>query len=1400
MNDTQQKLDETLRDVQLAYYLKKVAPCNSEKTLKLKTVEDLSKFWLLDMQVSPRVTTSPVACAIASLQQYIHSILHDIEPGYGPATRTPERIKTWTDEMRRYSIWAAHQKLLYYPEIYLDPSLRNTDSANFKQLKNDINQSRIQPDTIESAVKSYLTRFEEVSNLKILNGYIDGTDFANSKYYFIAKSRSGQTYFWRSLNMAERPYDRTKIDNGQRVKLDHPEPYAWSDWKEADIPVPLDAIEHTIRPVWFNNRLFITWAQCIHQDPAGVTGDKRDPQLLMSYCYKKTDDTWSAPQTVLNNFINVGLLGKQTPRKIDIKKGNIDETALSDLHPDILKNRINTVAVQHTEHSKNVLLFAIVVYGEQIKLTLPSRIYKGLYDGENRVQHKFNNTPLFLSSASLNKNLTLIPGTPPPSNSLQEALSHPHYKLAFEIHKHPINESSSPVFYLQSRQEANVKKIVITQPAPALTPLLPPTSMNCRVEYRPEHLLTRIHLTLNPELISTSQDATLFIYRQSAQIPYSLAAPLIPEQHSYAFNFKHCDLSRTSEIFQYGLTLNTNGQHWYGASIEASVMDSFSTPKLSSNNSVQYLDFSDSLIIHSDIDSVGRQPIRLNTLLATELTGRAENSLDELFSRETQQLLEPKIFNTDADQPMDFHGPNGRYYAELFLNLPWLIAHRWNAEGKYDEAERWIKYLFDPGLGQSECWKTVPLTGSDVPSYAARAPHDPHMISQSYPVHARKALYLLYLDILINRGDAAYRELVPDSLVEAKLWYTRASMLLGSRPVIQRVDQWSSVSLKALSANPAKERRALEKAVNRLTVNDRLNPLEEDVRAALPALQNSSLRLPLNPELLKRWDIVESRLYNLRHNVDITGKRLHLPLFAAPMDPKVLASLRASGGSYGADAQLQKSVLSHYRFQAMYSHALSAVESVIQFGATLLSLIERKDQADLQERQQQQTWDLAKISVELQTQALNVDRKNREFLVAGKLVIQGRLQHYEQLLKNDVTPEEAEAGRLYLSSAASEMESAGAQVIAGGLMLIPNIFGIANGGARWEGTAYAASALAQLRATQDRAAATHLDRNAQFARRREDWTLNRNQAQLELTQVSAQIAQCVEQEKVTRLQLKQAETALNHARDNHDFLSKRFTNKQLYQWLNNQFSALYEQAYEATLDLCLAAEACWQYECADYTRRFIQPARWNTTYRGLSAGESLKSRLITLQAEYLKAHRRDLEITKTVSLRVLKDKDKASKINRTWAQIHTSLKEEGSCDFELTHKMFEDDWKGQGHYLRRIKTLSVTIPGIASPYENIRATLTQTSSSMYLSTDEKGPGIRDVRVKQHIALSSGDDDSGLFTLNLLDDRYLPFEYTGAVSTWRLTFPNHSAQKAMLDSLTDIIVQVKYTARKPGVSR
>ncbi|MGX1172904.1 Tc toxin subunit A-related protein [Pseudomonas sp. R151218B TE3479] len=1264
------QLDESLRDALLALYLNKVAPDQATtKTRQLKTARDLYEYWLLDVLVSQDVPTTPVACAIASLQQYINRILMNLEPGYDPTSIGAERLKTWRDEMHQYPTWAAHQKLLYFPATYLDPALRAKKSENFRQLENELSQNQIQPDAVQTAVMAYLTRFEEVANLNILNGYIDGWDLANSTYYFIAKSRSENSYFWRSLNMAQRPLDGTPPSPPAKApKQDQPDPHAWSDWEKADVPIPESAAEQTIRPVWFNNRLFVVWAECIHQDPAASSRVSQDAStaapganralLRLSYCFKKHDDSWSTPR--------VGL------------QGYCEDEVLTSKDVNAIKPLLCTVAEYHVTQ-RHALLF----------LALGAKTDSKPASADNCK---------FLKTACIDKHLAVVPylsATPPINPQIDiKDLDDDYRKRLFD---------------------ANERRI------------------------QTGHGLGLPGSHTNPKLGAFLPLPFLVDIRRMA--------PTIIEE-------------------------TVNG------------------PRLA-----QIISFSDSAMHYSDNKKQSRQPIRLNTIFAAELIRRTENSLDELFDWATQHLPEPAV-PADPTNRMDFHGPYGRYFTELFLYVPWLVAQRLNDEHQYEEAERWLRYVFDPGRKGDDRWRSVPLLDSGTPAYANREPHDPHQIARSHPVHFRKALYFLYLDILIHRGDAAYREMTPDGLSEAKLWYVRVLDLLGPRPVVQPADPWTAISLKELSDTADDSLRTFEYALTGLTDSHTLALREGSSRLTLPAIDSPYLHLPFNPQLLKCWDLAESRLYNLRHNLDMAGKPLHLPIIAAPLDPRALSSANALSLSDSPSTGLPSVTMPHYRFTAMHSHAQNAVESLSQFGTLVLSLIERKEQAQLQELQQQQAWDLAKISVDLQRQALIIDQRNRQALLASKAIVQGRINHYQQLLDNGISSAETLACQLYLNSGASELSASDAQVTAGGLMMAPNIFGFSNGGIRWEGAMHAATALAQGAAIDDRTAAAHLDRTAQFNRRGEEWTLIRDQAQLELAQIDAQLAQFTEQETATRLQLRLAESTLGQAKANYDFLSKRFTKAQLYQWLNGQFAALYRQAYDATLSLCLAAEACWQYEIADFDTRFIQPGAWHATYRGLGAGERLKMNLLKMHAEYLQRHERELEIRKTISLRQLKGKTADSSLNKEWAQLHADLKQ-GGCEFELTHQLFEDDYKGQRHYLRRIKTISVTLPTVVGPYENIRATLTQTASTVFLSPGDQGQVMESWRANQQIALSTGVDDNGLFTLSFDDDRYLPFEYTGAISKWQLTFPNPEAQKDLLESLTDVIVHVSYIARVGG---
>jgi hypothetical protein len=366
--------------------------------------------------------------------------------------------------------------------------------------------------------------------------------------------------------------------------------------------------------------------------------------------------------------------------------------------------------------------------------------------------------------------------------------------------------------------------------------------------------------------------------------------------------------------------------------------------------------------------------------------------------------------------------------------------------------------------------------------------------------------------------------------------------------------------------------------------------------------------------------------------------------------------------------------------------------------------------------------------------------------------------------------------------------------------LVPNVFGFSTGGADW-GAPFSATASGLFAAsTVRRNWGSVADLKSRNMRRRQEWSQAYDQARLEAEQIKAQLAVYEEQHKATRLQLRQAQTALNQAKATHDFLlsSNRFSKSQTYDWLNSQFAGFYNTAYSTAQSLCQAAEACWQYEMGDFTRTFIRPGTWNATYRGLGAGEALKISLQQMHGNYLLHNKRELEIKKTVSLKDLSAKDPDSTINKSWTAIKAQLDSSGTCEFELTQQMFDADYTGQNHYLRRIKTISVTLPASLGPYQDVCAVLGQSYSKVEMAATA-GTFKENLRASQQIALSTTLEDNGMFVLNFQDERYLPFEYTGAVSRWSLTFPNHSAQKALLDSLTDIIVHVSYTARREGGS-
>jgi hypothetical protein len=240
---------------------------------------------------------------------------------------------------------------------------------------------------------------------------------------------------------------------------------------------------------------------------------------------------------------------------------------------------------------------------------------------------------------------------------------------------------------------------------------------------------------------------------------------------------------------------------------------------------------------------------------------------------------------------------------------------------------------------------------------------------------------------------------------------------------------------------------------------------------------------------------------------------------------------------------------------------------------------------------------------------------------------------------------------------------------------------------------------------------------------------------------------------------------------------------------------LYHQVYTLAYDLAKKAEKVYRFERGISNSNFIQFGYWDAARDGLHAGEKLYLSIKQLEAAWQEKRGYDFEITKHVSLR---------QINPL---ALLKLKETGKCEFEFPEVLFDMDFPG--HYMRRIKSISLSIPCIAGPYTSINATLRllenkfRTSSMAkdkkdYLeNTEEADPRFTTVNIPiTSIAASSAQNDSGMFELNFKDERYMPFEGAGVISKWRLEFPSDFRQFDY-DTITDVIVHVRYTSNDGG---
>ncbi|HUZ23530.1 MAG TPA: neuraminidase-like domain-containing protein [Streptosporangiaceae bacterium] len=769
---------------------------------------------------------------------------------------------------------------------------------------------------------------------------------------------------------------------------------------------------------------------------------------------------------------------------------------------------------------------------------------------------------------------------------------------------------------------------------------------------------------------------------------------------------------------------------------------------------------------------------------------------------------------------LDFEGSYGLYFQEIFLFCPWLVADRLSGEQRFEDAKSWYEYIFNPTEQPTvtdthpndRYWRYLPFRKITLDSLIADLtdqrqvaayndePFDPDAIARLRPAAYPKAVVLGYINNLLRWGDFLFARDTAESIGEATQLYVLAAELLGPRP-------------REVGACPvpptqdfARIRERYQRDIPQFLI---------DLENGLPALMNSAAAfrdvpvndirayfcVPENSELIAYWDRVDDRLFKIRHCMNLQGVVRQLALFEPPLAPGQLVRARASGHGGLPAAGVTPGPLPVYRFTTMIERAKAFAGNVTALGAELLSALEKQDAEQLALLGNSQESALLDLTVQMKELQVQLATDTGEALTAALAAASARRSYYHRMIDTRLSPEELanldalEAGLVFnvLASVARTASS-----IAYTIPQVGSPFAMTYGGVQIGSALAAGASVFEIGSIISQFYAQKSLTMAGYQRRNEEWELQLTLAGADEAAAVAQLAANDTQRQLSERDLRLTLTSIAQNREMRSFLLRKFTSEQLYQWMAGQLSEAYFQAWLLALEFARATERAFQYEL-NTSATFLDFVSWDGARKGLLAGESLGLALSQLEKAYLEGNVRTLEIEKTVSLA------------RVSPRALLDLKATGECVFQLSERLFDFDFPGQ--YCRKLKSVSVTIPAVIGPYQSVHATLTQLGNATVLRPDIEAiryllgsatavpsPDVlrSGIWVSQQIALSQGINDGGMFQLDFSDPRFLPFEGTGAVSTWRLSMPPQT-NRFDFSSISDVLIQVSYTARDGGTA-
>jgi hypothetical protein len=537
--------------------------------------------------------------------------------------------------------------------------------------------------------------------------------------------------------------------------------------------------------------------------------------------------------------------------------------------------------------------------------------------------------------------------------------------------------------------------------------------------------------------------------------------------------------------------------------------------------------------------------------------------------------------------------------------------------------------------------------------------------------------------------------------------------------------------------------------------------------------------------------------------MNIEGIVRQLPLFEPPIDPALLVKAAAAGIDLSSVLNEIAIGPPHYRFRVVIQKAIDFCTDVKILGEKLLSALEKKDVEYLALLRSEHEIDLLKAVKDVRKKQIDEAVETLGSLNKSKEISAERKKYYEGIPR--MIGWETAGVILHGAAIISEIAGTVSNVIAAGAHMVPKIkagaagmggsptLTVEMGGENVGNCAAQFAALFHGLSTILHSTGNLVETQGSYDRRDAENKFVARSAGMEGDQIQFQINAAQIRQAIAEKELENQELQIENAEIVDEYMRNKYTNQQLYSWMLTQISTVYFQAYQVAYDMAKKAEKCYQHELGIQNSSFIQFGYWDSLKKGLLSGDKLLLDLRRLESAYLDQNKRELEIIKSVSLAQI---DPVSLLK---------LKETGDCFVSLPEWLFNMDYPG--HYMRRIKSLSVSIPCVAGPYTSVNCMVSLTKNEVRIEPTLSGGSYakvdeNDTRFKTQlgsissIATSHGQNDNGLFELNFNDDRYLPFEGAGVITEWLISMPKEN-NYFDFSTISDVILNISYTARNGG---